>query len=127
MEQAVRVMPGFPSDLGPGELLPGLLLGISLGMLYELLRPLRRNAGPWTALSDLLFALLAGAAAFAVAMQTPGGRLGLWSLTAALLGFLLQLHVLSGVKQLCSWFISWIRLKKEKKCLKFRQKSTSKF
>ena len=119
--------PGFRADPGPGELLPGLLLGIGLGMLYELLRPLRRGAGSRAALADVLFALLAGAAAFAVAMQAPDGRLGLWSLTAALLGFLLQLHVLSGVKQLCSWIISWIRLKKENKCLKFRQKSTSKF
>ena len=126
MEEALRMRPGFPAEPGPGTLLPGLLLGIGLGMLYELLRPLRRGAGSREALADVLFALLAGVAAFAVAMQAPDGRLGLWSLTAALLAFLLQLHVLSGVKQLCSWFISWIRLKKEKKCLKFRQKSTSK-
>lgn len=118
--------PGFPADPGPAGLLPGLLLGIGLGMLYDLLRPLRRSAGPWAALLDVCFALLAGAAAFAAAMHAADGRLGLWSLAAALLGFLIQLYFLSGVKQLRSWFISWIRLKKEKNSLKFRQKSTSK-
>lgn len=108
-------------------LLPALLLGIGLGLLYELLRPARRSTGKGAAWADVLFALLAGAAAFALAMCAPDGRLGLWSLTAALLGFLLQLHLLSGVKQLSAQFLSRIHLKKEKNTRKFRQKSTSKF
>ena len=108
-------------------LLPALLLGIGLGLVYDLLRPLRRRAAWAAAWTDALFVLLAGVAAFALAMCAPDGRLGLWVLTAALLGFLLQLHLLSGVKQLRARFLSRIHLKKEKKTCKFRQKSTSKF
>ena len=108
-------------------LLPALLLGIGLGLIYDLLRPLRRHVEKAAAWTDVLFVLLAGAAAFALAMCVPDGRLGLWSLAAALLGFLLQLHLLSGVKQLRARFLSRIHLKKEKNTCKFRQKSTSKF
>ena len=108
-------------------LLPALLLGIGLGLLYDLLRPLRRRVERAAAWTDALFALFAGAAAFALAMCAPDGRLGLWSLTAALLAFLLQLHLLSGVKQLSAQFLSRIHLKKEKNTRNFRQKSTSKF
>ena len=113
--------------MGEGAaLLSSLLLGIGLGLLYGLLRSLRRHAGS-AAPADVLFALLAGAAAFALAMSAPDGRLGLWSLTAALLGFLLQLRLLSGVKQLRIHFLSRIHLKKQNNTRKFRQKSTSKF
>lgn len=77
-------------------LLASLLLGVGLGLLYDLLRPPRRAAGAvFAALLDLLFAALALAAVFLLAMGAGGGRLGLWELTAELLGFLFYLHVLS--------------------------------
>lgn len=77
-------------------LLLALGLGTGLGLLYDLLRPPRRRSGRMLAgLLDLLFALAAGAAVFVYAMSAGSGRLGLWELTAALLGFLFYLHVLS--------------------------------
>lgn len=77
-------------------LLEALLLGIGLGLGYDLLRPPRRRSGGLIgSLLDLLFALLAGAAAFLLAMSRQAGRTGLWDLSATLLGFLLYLHALS--------------------------------
>ena len=78
------------------RLLGALLLGAGLGTAYDLLRPPRRRLGRvGAALLDLLFALLAGAAAFLCAMSAPEGRAGLWELAASALGFLLYIHVLS--------------------------------
>ena len=78
------------------ELLEALLLGVGLGLGYDLLRPPRRRSGRLGgSLLDLLFALLAGAAAFLSAMNNSGGRTGLWELSATLLGFLLYLYALS--------------------------------
>lgn len=78
------------------ELLAALLLGLGLGLCYDLLRPPRHRLGTLGGgLLDLLFSLLAGAAAFLLAMSSRGGRTGLWELTATLLGFLLYLHALS--------------------------------
>ena len=72
-------------------LLAALLLGVGIGVLYDLLRPLRRRSG---ALATL-FCLASGCAAFAYAMGIGDGRLGVWALAGALLGFLLYLHSLS--------------------------------
>ena len=56
-----------------------LALGTGLGLLYDLLRPPRRQGGGLLAsLLDLLFAFCAGAAVFLRAMAAPEGRLGLW-------------------------------------------------
>ncbi len=83
------------------ELLPlaaSLLLGMGLGLLYDLLRPPRRAAGALTgALLDLAFSAFALAACFLGAMGAAEGRLGLWELIADLLGFLFYLFVLSPV------------------------------
>ena len=77
-------------------LLMALGLGLGLGLLYDLLRPPRRRSGRLLAgLLDGFFALAAGTAVFVFAMGAGSGRLGLWELTAALLGFLLYLHALS--------------------------------
>ena len=77
-------------------LLFAALLGALAGRLYDLLRPLRGALRqPWAALTDLLYALAVGAGLFFFAMSAGDGRLGLWELTAALLGFLLYLHRLS--------------------------------
>lgn len=73
-----------------------LALGTGLGLLYDLLRPPRRRSGGMLAAAlDLLYALAAGAAVFLHAMGAPSGRMGLWELSAALLGFLFYLHALS--------------------------------
>ena len=73
-----------------------LAMGTGLGLLYDLLRPPRRQGGGLLAsLLDLLFAFCAGAAVFLRAMAAPEGRLGLWELCAALLGFLFYLYALS--------------------------------
>ena len=78
------------------RLLLALLLGFALGFVYDVLRPPRRRFGrAVAALLDLLFGLLAAIAAFLFAMSAGEGRLGLWELTASLLGFLLYLHSLS--------------------------------
>ena len=77
-------------------LLLALGLGAGLGLLYDLLRPPRHRSGRVLAAAlDLLFGFAAGAAVFVYAMSADNGRLGLWELTAALLGFLFYLHVLS--------------------------------
>ena len=79
-------------------LLGALLLGLALGLGYDLLRPPRQGAGSLlTALLDVLFCLTAASAAFLYAMGASAGRLGLWELTAAFSGFLLYLHFLSPV------------------------------
>lgn len=83
------------------ELLPlaaSLLLGMGLGLLYDMLRPPRRAAKALGgALLDLAFALFALTAVFLGTMGAAEGRLGLWELTADLLGFLFYLYVLSPV------------------------------
>ena len=83
-------------------LLGALLLGLGLGLAYDLLRPPRQGTGPLlTALLDVLFCLTAASAAFLYAMGASDGRLGLWELTASFSGFLLYLHFLSPV------FLPW--------------------
>ena len=77
-------------------LLLACLLGMAAGLLYDLLRPLRRVLRqPWAALADLLYGLCVFTGLFLFAMSAGDGRLGLWELSAALLGFLLYLHRLS--------------------------------
>ncbi len=78
------------------RLLMALLLGLGTGLLYDLLRPLRRAAGTVAAAGlDALFCLLTGAGIFLFAMGAGEGKLGQWELCAALLGFLTWLHLLS--------------------------------
>ncbi len=78
------------------DLLLALGMGGGLGLLYDLLRPPRYRLGRRAAaLLDGFFALAAGSAVFVYAMSAGDGRLGLWELTAALLGFLCYLHLLS--------------------------------
>lgn len=80
------------------RLLLALLLGLGTGLLYDLLRPLRRAAGMIAAAGlDALFCLLTGAGIFLFAMGAGDGKLGQWELCAALLGFLAWLHLLSPI------------------------------
>ena len=77
-------------------LLLSLAMGLGLGLVYDLLRPPRRAGGTTrTRLLDALFAVTAAVALFFFAMASGDGRLGTWELAAALLGFLLYMHLLS--------------------------------
>lgn len=72
-------------------------LGVLLGLLYDALRPLRRKTGSFCAAAlDILFCVAAGAAVFVYAMGADSGRLGLWELSATLLGFLLYMYTVSS-------------------------------
>ena len=64
----------------------------------ELSRLEHTGAAPSSALArllDALFAVTAATALFFFAMASGDGRLGTWELAAALLGFLLYMHLLS--------------------------------
>ena len=100
-------------DRSAAALLQALLLGAAIGLLYDVLRPLRRRVGRAAPVFDGLFSLLAGIAAFCFAMAAGDGRLGIWELGSMLLGFLLWEYILCRFKQLFSWFVSWIRIKKQ--------------
>ena len=77
-------------------LLLSLAMGAGIGLVYDILRPARRHSGAALArLLDALFAVTAAAALFFFAMASGDGRLGTWELAAALLGFLLYMHLLS--------------------------------
>ena len=77
-------------------LLLSLTMGVGIGLVYDILRPARRQSGAVLArLLDALFAVTAAAALFFFAMASGDGRLGTWELAAALLGFLLYMHLLS--------------------------------
>ena len=78
------------------RLLLALCLGAAGGLLYDLLRPPRWKLGRAASLLlDLLYCLIMGACAFAFALSAPNGRLGQWELSAALVGFLTYLYLLS--------------------------------
>lgn len=80
------------------RLLLALGLGAGTGLLYDVLRPMRRATGrAAAAILDALFCLLAGTGLFLFAMGAGEGRLGQWELCAALLGFLAWLHFLSPI------------------------------
>lgn len=77
-------------------LLRALAFGFALGLCYDLLRPPRRGGGRFLAPAlDVLFGVLAAWAGFLYAMGAGEGRLGLWSLSCCLLGFLLYLYACS--------------------------------
>ena len=75
------------------SLLLALTAGVGLGILYDLLRPLRRRCGDM--LWDLLFCAAAAAAGFVFAMHSENGRLGSGELAACCVGFCLYVHVLT--------------------------------
>lgn len=77
----------------------GFLLGLALGLglsLTELFRPMLSK--PLSALSDGLYALLAGTAAFLYAISAPKGVMGTWELAAILLGLLTWVRSGAGDK-----------------------------
>ncbi|MDO4983162.1 MAG: spore cortex biosynthesis protein YabQ [Eubacteriales bacterium] len=75
-----------------------LLLGFSLGILYDILRPVRRQSGKTgAAVIDALFASVSGIGLFLFAMGAGNGQLGLWELSASFLGFLAYIYTLSDI------------------------------
>ena len=76
------------------SLLLGCALGAGLGLLYDLLRPIRHRGGE--ALWDLLFCLAAAAAAFLFAMRAENGVLGSGEVLACLAGLALYGQLLSA-------------------------------
>lgn len=79
------------------ELLAFLLGGAMLGLVYDMLRPIRRAAGRGGGALDVLFCAAGGALFFLLAMRTGSGRMGTWSLTAAAVGFCMYMQTLSTV------------------------------
>lgn len=69
-------------------------LGAGLGLLYDLLRPIRRRFG--NGFWDFLFCLCSAASAFLFAMQSENGMLGTGEVLLALLGLLLYFQFLSA-------------------------------
>lgn len=102
MEPALRMSGALAGDRSAAALLPALLLGAAIGLLYDLLRPLRRRAGRAAPIFDGVFSLLSGLGAFCYAMTAGNGRLGMWELASMLSGFLLWEYVLCRFKQLFS-------------------------
>lgn len=77
-------------------LLLSLGMGVGIGLLYDILRPARHAGSRVLArLLDAAFSAAAAAALFFFAMASGDGRLGTWELAAAMLGFLLYIHLLS--------------------------------
>ena len=68
-------------------------LGAGLGLLYDLLRPIRRRFG--NGFWDFLFCLCSAASAFLFAMRSENGMLGTGEVLLALLGLLLYFQLLS--------------------------------
>lgn len=79
------------------ELLAFLLGGVLLGLVYDMLRPIRRAAGRGGGALDVLFCAAGGALFFLLAMRTGSGRMGTWSLAAAAVGFCMYMQTLSAV------------------------------
>ena len=75
------------------SLLLALGAGTALGLLYDLLRPLRRLSRD--TLWDALFCAAAAAVCFLLALREENGRLAGGQLLGGLLGFCLYLHLLS--------------------------------
>ena len=91
--------------------------GLLAGLLYDLLRVLRRGGGRLRALCcDLFFCLFCTASLFLVGMLFCEGRLGLWEAASFLCAFCLYLF---GVSTSISPFFGICR---EKLLKKFRKK-----
>ena len=75
------------------SLLLACALGGGLGLLYDLLRPLRRRSRDW--IWDTLFCLAAAVSGFCFSMHAETGRLGTGELFSLLAGFCIYIHFLS--------------------------------
>ena len=75
-------------------LLAALGLGISAGLIYDLLRPFRRGTGSGI-IGDLIFCLICSFTMFVFAMSSNDAKTGTWELVFALMGFILYIFSLS--------------------------------
>lgn len=101
-----------------------LALGVLTGVCYDFFRPIRRSVGRTAAaLLDALFCVVAGVGIFIYAMCADNGRLGVWELTAALVGFLAYMYTLS--KPILAFFTTTFGILRRayKVCKKFLIKS----
>jgi len=104
------------------SLLLAFAVGAGLGLLYDLLRPLRRRCGD--TLWDLLFCFAAAALAFLLAMRAGSGVLGTGELALSLLGLLAYFRLpgpvlLPGIEKAAE------KIETIPKRLKFPQKKTA--
>ena len=77
------------------SLLLGCAMGAGLGLLYDLLRPIRHRTRAW--FWDLLFCLCAAGSAFLFAMRSESGVLGTGELLMSFLGMFSYFRLLSPV------------------------------
>ena len=73
--------------------------GIALGLIYDLLRPIRRRGSDWA--PDILFCLAAAILFFILAMGAGNGQFGTWELMSALLAFCLYINLFSPLVLPC--------------------------
>ena len=112
------------------SLLLAFALGLGLGFLYDLFRPIRRRGRD--ALWDGLFCLCAACLAFLFAMRAENGVLGTGELLFSLLGMLSYFHFFSPVclpaleTSLSKLEYCWLKLKLLQKKLVFLQKNSFK-
>lgn len=102
-------------------------LGLALGLLYDLLRPLRYS-GFGGLLWDIVFCVAAGAGCFVLSMIST--RPGIWDMGSACLGFCIYINFLSPLflPRLLDFFsfifrIGSLFLAKTKKFITFAKKS----
>ena len=84
---------GLPIRAQALSLLLALGTGAALGLLYDLLRPIRRRGRD--AIWDVLFCAASSSLCFLLALREENGRLAGGQLLGGLLGFCLYLHLLS--------------------------------
>lgn len=84
---------GLPIRAQALSLLLALGTGAALGLLYDLLRPIRRRGRD--AVWDVLFCAASSSLFFLLALREENGRLAGGQLLGGLLGFCLYLHLLS--------------------------------
>lgn len=84
---------GLPIRAQALSLLLALGTGAALGLLYDLLRPIRRRGRD--AVWDVLFCAASSSLCFLLALREENGRLAGGQLLGGLLGFCLYLHLLS--------------------------------
>ena len=84
---------GLPIRAQALSLLLALGTGAALGLLYDLLRPIRRRGRD--AVWDVLFCAASSSLCFLLALREENGRLAGGQLLGGLLGFCLYLHLFS--------------------------------
>ena len=103
--------------------------GIVLGLMYDILRFLRRHLRVGGA-ADVFFCMIAGAAAFIYAMGPGDGKLDIWGVLLALLGAAAYLRVIGDSGQKILYKLSFplrVVLRRVRKSKKFLKNAISVF